>query len=50
MNFFVHEIRNLKKAFPSAKADLENDFEDFELAAINQLGVLKNQPHLYLGK
>ena len=50
MNFFVHEVKKLKAAFPEEKATLESDFEDFELSAINNLGVLKNQAHLYLGK
>ena len=49
MNFFVHEIRKLKEAFPNKTATLETDFEKFELEAINDLGVLKNQAHLYLG-
>jgi len=48
MNFFTHEVKNLRAAFPAAKSTLENDFQDFELAAINNLGVLRNQAHMYL--
>jgi len=49
MNFFVHEIRALKKAFPEEEATLKEDFQQFELDIVNNLGVLKHQPHLYLG-
>ena len=49
MNFFAHEIRKLKDAFPNKTASMETDFEEFELDAINNLGVLKHQAHLYLG-
>ena len=50
MNFFQYEIRNLIKNFPHEKATLEDDFLDFELDAIKDLGVLKKASHLYLGK
>ena len=49
MSFFPHEIAELKKAFPFEIADLENDFEPDELEAIEDLGVLKGNPHYYLG-
>ena len=50
MSFFKFEIDNLEKLFPSGKATLEDDFEDDELEAMDNLGVLKGSPHLYLGK
>ena len=50
MSFFKFEIDNLEKLFPSGKATLEDDFEDDELEAMDNLGVLKGRPHLYLGK
>ena len=50
MSFFKFEIEHLKKIFPDEKATLENDFENDELLAIDELGILRNMPHLYLGK
>jgi len=49
MRFFVHEIRKLKEAFPNKTSTLEADFDAYELEAINNLGVLKDQAHIYLG-
>ena len=50
MTFFKFEQTNLEELFPNAKASLEEDFEDDELIAMDNLGVLKGSPHLYLGK
>ena len=49
MSFFPHEIELLKKAFPFKTADLESDFDQEELEAIENIGVLKGNPHYYLG-
>ena len=49
MNFFEYEITKLAEKFAHVKSTIEDDFEQFELDAINQLGVLKNENHLYLG-
>ena len=49
MSFFAHEIDLLKKAFPFEIADLESDFDAEELEAIENVGVLKGNPHYYLG-
>ena len=49
MKFNKYEIENLIKTFPYEKASLFTDFEQFELDAISQLGVLKDESHLYLG-
>ena len=51
MNFPSYEIEDIIESFPSEKSTLEDDFEDFELAAIHeQSGVLKKYPHIYLGQ
>lgn len=49
MAFQTFEIEKLKTAFPYEKASLEADFEPEDLKAINDLGVLRASPHLYLG-
>ena len=48
MAFMKHELDLLKKQFPFETADLENDFDSEELDAMD-LGVLKGNPHFYLG-
>ena len=50
MFFPQYEVLALIKNFPNMKAPLETDFEDYELAAIKKLGVLKNETQFYLGK
>ena len=50
MTFFKFELDRLEELFPRGKATLEDDFEDDELEAMDNLGVLKGSPHLYLGK
>ena len=50
MTFLDFEISELKRLFPDKKATLKEDLNDQELAAVSDLGVLKFQPHLYLGK
>ena len=50
MFFFPYEVKNIIAAFPNQKAPLEADLNDFELEAVGQLGLLKNETHLYLGK
>ena len=50
MKFFVHEVRDLKEAFPDTKGTFDSDFEEFELEAINNFGALKNHAHFYLGR
>ena len=47
--FNQHEIDNLSTAFAHTKAPIETDYKDFELEAMDALGVLKNHPHVYLG-
>lgn len=49
MNFFGFEMKSLMEKFPFQAADLEADFKPFELEAINDLGLLKNASHVYLG-
>ena len=49
MSFMKFELENLAKAFPAMTADLENDFDVEELEAIDNVGVLKGNPHIYLG-
>lgn len=49
MSFFNFEIEHLKKIFPEEKASLKSDFDNEELLAIDELGVLRHMPHLYLG-
>ena len=49
MSFAKFELEALAKAFPPATADLEGDFDDDELEAIDNVGVLKGNPHIYLG-
>ena len=49
MTFLDFEISELKRLFPDKKATLKEDLNDQELAAVSDLGVLKFQPHLYLG-
>ena len=49
MAFFEFEIEKLKTLFPDKSATLKEDLDDDELAAVSNLGVLKFQPHLYLG-
>ena len=48
MLFFKSEIEDLEQLFAFEKSDLENDFDEIELDAINQLGVLRHSSHLYL--
>ena len=50
MSFFEHEVNALKELFPDKTAALEKDLEPEELAAVQNLGVLKFDAHLYLGK
>ena len=50
MSFFDHEISALKELFPDKTATLEKDLEPEELVAVQNLGVLKFDAHLYLGK
>ena len=50
MSFMNFELDALAKAFPNKPADLEGDFDDEELEAIADVGVLKGNPHIYLGK
>ena len=50
MAFMNFELKALRKAFPNKPADLEGDFDDEELDAIANVGVLKGNPHIYLGK
>ena len=49
MSFLKFELEGLSKAFPNKPADLEGDFEPDELEAIDEVGVLKGNPHIYLG-
>ena len=42
MLFFKSEIEDLEQLFAFEKSDLENDFDEIELDAINQLGVLRH--------
>lgn len=49
MAFFKHELAKLKEVFPYEAADLETDFDSEELEALDNLGVLKGNPHFYLG-
>ena len=48
MAFFKFEQENLVKFFPDKKATLEEDFTEEELEAMQNLGVLKGSPQLYL--
>ena len=50
MSFLEHEIEALKQMFPDKPASLQQDLDEHELAAIENLGVLKYQPHFYLGR
>lgn len=50
MSFFEHEVAALKELFPDKTATLEKDLEPEELVAVQNLGVLKFDAHLYLGK
>ena len=50
MAFFKFEQDNLVEFFPDKKATLEEDFTEDELEAMQNLGVLKGSPHLYLSK
>ena len=49
MTFYEYEIDHLMKIFPDEKASLKADFADEELEAIDNVGILRNSPHLYLG-
>jgi hypothetical protein len=48
MLFFTAEIDQLKELFAYEKSDLERDFDEVELKAISNLGVLRHSAHLYL--
>ena len=49
MLFFEQEINELKELFAYEKSNLELDFDEIELAAINnQIGVLRHSNHTYL--
>ena len=50
MAFFKFETEKLAEFFPDKKATLEEDFSDEELAAMDNLGILKGPPFLYLSK
>ena len=50
MSFMKFELAALAKAFPAEKANLEDDFDIEELEAIDNVGVLRGNPHIYLGK
>ena len=50
MSFKNFELEALAKAFPSETATLEEDFDEEELKAMDDMGVLKGNPHIYLGK
>ena len=45
-----YEIEKLKLAFPHTLAPLKQDYDQFEIDAMTDLGILKNHPHIYLGK
>lgn len=49
MTFFQFEIDYLKKSFPFEKAYLTEDLDEKELQTVDELGILKHAPHLYLG-
>ena len=48
MLFFEKEINELNTLFAFEKSDIEKDFDDIELKAIGDLGILKYSSHLYL--
>jgi hypothetical protein len=48
MLFFEQEMDQLKELFPFEKSSLEDDFEEVELDAIKNLGILRFSSHLYL--
>ena len=50
MFFFKFELDKLLQIFPDEKATLKEDFTDNELEAMDNLGVLKGSPQLYLSK
>ena len=50
MSFFKFELAKLAKFFPDEKATLKEDFSDEELSAMDNLGILKGPPYLYLSK
>jgi hypothetical protein len=49
MIFFPFEKEGLEKLFGYAKAPIDEDFDGFEIEAINDLNMLKNNSHIYLG-
>ena len=50
MSFFKFELEKLAKFIPDEKATLKEDFSDEELSAMDNLGILKGPPYLYLSK
>ena len=44
------EIEKLSERFKHVKAPLQFDYQQFELEAMEDLGILKNHPHIYLGE
>ena len=49
MIFFPFEKEGLEKLFAYSKAPIDEDFDGFEIDAINDLNMLKNNSHVYLG-
>jgi hypothetical protein len=49
MIFFAFEKEALEKRFAYIKAPLEEDFDGYEMEAIKDLNILKNNSHVYLG-
>jgi hypothetical protein len=49
MNFFPFEKEALEKRFNYEKATIEDDFDGYEIEAINTLNMLKNNSYVYLG-
>jgi hypothetical protein len=49
MNFFPFEKDALEKCFDYKKATIEDDFDGYEIEAINSLNMLKNNSYIYLG-
>ena len=47
--FFPYEIEKMIDEFPPSKATLLEDLKDFELEAVDQMGLLANDTQFYLG-
>jgi hypothetical protein len=50
MNFFPFEKEALEKRFLYQKATIQDDFDGYEIEAIQDLHMLKNNSTLYLGE